>query len=78
MQKETLLSIQEQRAVIEIQRYTAEHGFSPTIREIAQALGLVSASAADYHLRRLEDKGVITRQEGKARTIRIVQNRNPQ
>ncbi|MEO3751848.1 winged helix-turn-helix transcriptional regulator [Streptomyces sp. B6B3] len=41
----------------------AEHGYAPTVREIAHAVGLSSASTVLYHLRRLERQGIIRRDD---------------
>ena len=55
-----------------IRVYIAKHGFSPSMREICDALGVASTNSAHEHLSALEDKGYITRLPGKARTVRIV------
>lgn len=41
--------------------YIAEHGYPPTLREIASHFGWASSLAAGDHLRALEKKGFITR-----------------
>tara|TARA_Y100000310_G_scaffold207218_1_gene207682 strand:+ start:1056 stop:1298 length:243 start_codon:yes stop_codon:yes gene_type:complete len=47
------------------------HGFPPTIREFGEALGVVE-SVAWTRLHRLRDQGIITWQDGAARTIQVV------
>jgi SOS-response transcriptional repressor LexA len=51
-----------------IRDYHAEHGYAPSIREIATGLGL-SISNAHRYVRRLKDLGRLTYTEGIARSI---------
>jgi repressor LexA len=48
------------------------HGSMPTIKEIAAQFGFRSPNAVTEHLRLLRQKGVITREPGKARSLRII------
>ena len=50
-----------QRILELIARYVAEHGFPPSVREIAEAVGLASPSAAHHHLTALERDGLLER-----------------
>lgn len=52
--------------------YIREHGFSPTLREIADATGISSSSVVAYHLSHMRDAGIITYRDGLSRTIAIV------
>jgi len=54
-----------------IRKHLAEHGIPPSHREIMHDCRVSSTSVVSYHLDYLEDHGVITRDEGKARTIRL-------
>ena len=51
--------------------YVQTHGYVPSVREIAQGVGVVSTSTVHHHLRALQEEGQITMVEGKARTIQI-------
>lgn len=51
--------------------YIKKHSYSPSQREIAEAVGLVSSSTVNGHLERLEKAGYIDRNGGKPRAIRI-------
>lgn len=63
-------------AVFEYVRdYQNSHGFSPSVREIADQFNYASPSVAKHHLDRLVDLGYITRQT-KARAIRIIKEGN--
>lgn len=52
--------------------YIADHGFSPTVREIAAGVGLASSSTAHKHLRALALEGRLTYDPARPRTIRPV------
>ena len=51
--------------------YSGEHGYPPTVREMASAVGL-SASVAHHYLIMLERQGRIRRVAGSARTVVVV------
>lgn len=51
--------------------FRQEHGFPPTVQELAEMLGCRSHNAAAEHLRALERKGVITRGRGVSRGISV-------
>ena len=46
--------------------------YSPTVRQIAQQLGIRSPNGVTCHLDALERKGAIRRTPGKARNIEVV------
>lgn len=51
-----------QRQTLEFLRnFLAERGFGPTLKDIAQHIGVKSLSTAHFHLERLEQKGFIRR-----------------
>lgn len=52
--------------------FTRENGYPPSVREIADAVGLKSPSTVHFHLKGLEEAGVITRDAGKTRAITAV------
>ena len=56
-----------------IKYYMREFHHSPSIRQMMQAMGLKSPAPIQSRLRHLQDKGYITWQEGKARTLQIVE-----
>src|SRR5579885_1724142 len=45
----------------------------PTIREICEAMQIGSTGQIDYHLNRLEEKGIIVRVRGQSRGIKLTQ-----
>src|ERR1700761_9476696 len=55
-----------------IERYIADHGCSPSSREIAAAAGLKSPSTALRYLKQLKADGYVTYQPGVPRTVRLL------
>ena len=55
-----------------IKNYMRDFQHSPSIRQMMQAMGLKSPAPIQSRLKHLQDKGYISWQEGKARTLRIV------
>ena len=55
-----------------IRTFVAEHGYSPTFREIAAKLGIHN-NAVFQQVSRLKRDGYVTFDPGKARTIRVLQ-----
>jgi repressor LexA len=53
-----------------ILEYLRASSYSPTVREIGDAVGLTSTATVHYHLRLLELKGVIER-HGSERRISV-------
>jgi repressor LexA len=51
--------------------YEKEKGYTPVIREIRDGCDISSTSVVAYHLGKLEASGIITKEENKARTIKI-------
>jgi repressor LexA len=52
-----------------IARYSEEHGYPPTVREIARGVGLRSTSTVAYYLRDLEEKGAVARTRERSRGV---------
>ena len=55
-----------------IKEYMKEFKHSPSIRQMMQAMGLKSPAPIQSRLKHLQEKGYISWQEGKARTLQIV------
>lgn len=52
--------------------YEDVHGRPPTIKEIADSLSLPWVVTVARALRRLEDKGLVTWEPGRTRTVRVI------
>jgi repressor LexA len=55
-----------------IKRYSARHGYPPTVRDIGKAIGLTSSSTVHAHLANLEKQGVLRRDPTKPRAMEIL------
>ncbi len=55
-----------------IKNYVADFQHSPSIRQMMQAMGLKSPAPIQSRLKHLQEKGYISWQEGKARTLQLV------
>jgi len=56
-----------------IKEYMKDFQHSPSIRQMMQAMGLKSPAPIQSRLKHLQEKGYISWQEGKARTMQIVE-----
>jgi len=56
-----------------IKQYMRDFQHSPSIRQMMQAMGLKSPAPIQSRLKHLQEKGYISWQEGKARTMQIVE-----
>ena len=66
------LTAKQQQIYDYILAFTAEHGYPPSVREIGAAVGLKSPSTVHFHMKGLEEAGVIVKAEGKTRAISLV------
>ncbi len=57
-----------------IKNYMKDFRHSPSIRQMMQAMGLKSPAPIQSRLKHLQDKGYISWEEGKARTLRVLDN----
>jgi len=61
-----------EREVLEfIRLFYQAHGFPPTVRQIAEGMGLSSTASAHYYLKRLEHKGAIQRHPKMSRSLKL-------
>ena len=65
---------ERQRRILEvIQNSKSLRGYPPSIREIADAVGLQSTSSVSYHLNQLEQAGYLRREDKKPRAVDVRQ-----
>ena len=57
-----------------VNQFIEENGYSPSVREIGAAVGLRSTASVSYHLRALQDKGLLQGGESKGRKRAIATN----
>ena len=56
-----------------LQRVIPEQGYAPSVREIGRAVGLKSPSTVHFHLKRLQEQGLIEKGDFKGRAIALTQ-----
>ena len=72
------LSAMQQKIYDYIALCIREQGYPPSVREIGEAVGLKSPSTVHFHLKHLEEAGVITKGAGKGRAITLVEQSAPE
>jgi repressor LexA len=58
-----------------INNYLDEHGYPPTVREVAGHFGFRSPRAAHDHMKALERKGYLRSKKGMPRTLELLKSR---
>lgn len=58
-----------------LQTAIAQQGYAPSVREICEAVGLKSPSTAHFHLKRLQERGLIEKGDCKGRAIVLREQR---
>src|SRR5207237_7735153 len=68
---------QRQQMVLDFIRQSIhDRGYPPTIREIGARMGIRSTNGVNDHLRALERKGYLTREDMKSRALRPTAHAN--
>ena len=60
-----------------IRQSIEDRGYPPTLREIGESMGIRSTNGVNDHLRALERKGYLRREDMKSRALRLV-NKEPE
>ena len=58
-----------------LQTVIPRQGYAPSVREICEAMGLKSPSTVHFHLKRLQERGLIEKGDFKGRAIVLTQPR---
>jgi repressor LexA len=61
-----------------IRQSIEERGYPPTLREIGESMGIRSTNGVNDHLRALERKGYLSREDMKSRALRLVSREAPE
>ncbi len=62
-----------QRQIVDfLSQYIQKYGYSPTLQEIAQSLGVSSLATVHEHLQALERKKIIRKSDGAVRGIELI------
>ncbi len=70
---EEILTSAQNELYVWIKEYVRDFKHSPSIRQMMQAMNLKSPAPIQSRLKHLQDKGFISWQEGKARTLKLVE-----
>lgn len=54
-----------------VKKFQSENGYPPSVREIAKDLNIKSTATVHYYLKKLEDRGIITKDAGRNRAISL-------
>jgi repressor LexA len=65
------LTARQRRILTFIRDWVEEHGYPPSVREIGEAVGLVSPSSVAYQLKELEKKGFLRRDPNRPRAVDV-------
>jgi len=65
------LTEKQQELLRYIRNYTVHHPYPPTLRQMADHLGLRTLSTVHQHLKALEAKGALSRNSSRERNVRI-------
>lgn len=71
------LTPKQQQIYDYILSFTDEHGYPPSVREIAQAVELKSPSTVHFHIKSLVSAGLLLQAEGKTRSVTINPDKAP-
>lgn len=67
-----LIVYKRQQQILDfIRQFIQSNGSAPTLRKIADAIGVSSLATVHEHLQALEEKGLIKRKSGKVRAIEL-------
>ena len=65
------LTDKQQQIYDYIVSFSSQYGYPPSVREIGEHVGLKSPSTVHFHLKGLEEAGLIARAEGRTRAITV-------
>ena len=66
------LTKKQEETLMFIKKYMVAHGYPPSVREICAGMNLSSPATVHTHLKELEGKGFIRKQNSKFRTIELL------
>jgi repressor LexA len=69
-----MLSDKQRQILNTIENYIKENGYSPSVREIGELVGLRSSSTVHRYLEKLKSKGYISKIGNSPRTLKIIKS----
>src|SRR5579871_6375305 len=67
-----MLTPRQKQVMNLIQEFIVQRGYPPTLREIGERMGIRSTNGVNDHLKALEKKGYLQRQDLKSRALRVI------
>ncbi len=77
MQARQPITARQREALDIVVQSIDERGYPPTLREIGERMGIRSTNGVNDHLKALERKGYLVREDLKSRSIRVVDHEKP-
>src|SRR5688500_16478774 len=71
------LTKRQEQTLDYIRKSIEERGYPPTLREIGEHMGIRSTNGVNDHLRALERKGYLRREDMKSRALKLVEDALP-
>lgn len=65
------MAIKKQQILDYVEKYSSKHKYAPSLEEIKKQFNFASVSTAHYHVKKLENAGLLRKQENKARAIKL-------
>lgn len=66
------LTRKQQEVLTVIKKYIAEHGYSPSVREVCDLMNLSSTATVFVHMKHLMNKGYLKQTDNKFRTLEVL------
>jgi repressor LexA len=74
--KSSGLGDRHEKILAYLKQFQDDSGYSPSIRQIGESIGVNSTSLVDYYLKQLEKSGYIERDSHVSRSIRLIEDPN--
>ena len=65
------LTPRQQQILELLGRFTTDHGYPPTVRELCRLAGVSSPDTIQYHLDKLREKGLLEEAKGRSRAAQV-------
>lgn len=65
------LTPRQQQILELLGRFTTDHGYPPTVRELGRLAGVSSPDTIQYHLDKLREKGLLEEAKGRSRAAQV-------
>ena len=66
------LTKKQEEVLVFIKKFVVAHGYPPSVREICKGMNLSSPATVHTHLKQLEMKGIIRKENSKFRTLELL------